>query len=137
MDSTIVVDTPLADAAHALARLGRRPADAAFLRAQLAATDAALDAFEAALAHPLAEIDEPAHRAYLAALVLTCTLAALPGDLTSCRRTTARMLELFERFASPADRALRTRLTSESERSRLDGTKNAEALASASWPDGM
>ena len=110
MDSTIEIDAPLARTAHALAHLARRPVDTAFLRAQLAASDAALDAFEAALAHPLAEIDAPAHRAYLAALVLMCTLAALPGDLASCKRTTARMLEIFERFASRSDRALRTRL---------------------------
>lgn len=112
MDSTIEIDPPLARTAHALAHLARRPVDNAFLRTQLAASDAALDAFEAALAHPLAEVDEPAHRAYLAALVLTCTLAALPGDLTSCQRTTARMLDLFEHFASPEDRAMRERLTS-------------------------
>jgi hypothetical protein len=110
--STIVFDAPLAHTTYALAQLARRPPDTAVLRVHLAAANAALETFDAALAHPLAEIDAPAHRAYLAALVLMCTLAALPADMTSCRHTTTRMLELFERFASPRDRALRARLTS-------------------------
>jgi hypothetical protein len=109
--STIAVDAPLATTAHSLAQLARRPADGAFLRARLAACDAALDAFEAALAHPLTEIDEVAARAYHATLVLACTLAST-AVAPSLRRATLSTLALLERLVNAPTRAVGCRLLS-------------------------
>jgi len=110
MLSTITADVALATAVHALAHLQRRPPDRAFLHAQASLAEAALAAFGAALAHPLAEIDAQVRDGYLAALVLACTLAAMPAEVTSFTRTAARMLDLLEPLASTWCRELRARL---------------------------
>jgi hypothetical protein len=72
------------------------------VRDRLAACDAALLAVEAALADPLAEIDEPARRAYEAARALAAT------NETSIQCTAARMLEVFEPFVVTGSRCQRS-----------------------------
>jgi hypothetical protein len=109
--SSIVADVALANTAHALAELARRPNDLPFVRDRLAAMDGALSSFEATLAQPLAELGPDVHRTYLAALALAYTLTGLPAaEVAGMRRTTLRLLDMLEPLATLTDRALRSRL---------------------------
>lgn len=111
MTSSLAIDAVLADTIHALAELPRHPPDTAYLRARLAAMDAALSAFQSALDHPLADLTPDVHRAFLAAVTVARALDAFPPtELTGLRRTTFRLLDILEALATPADRALRARL---------------------------
>jgi hypothetical protein len=108
--SSILADPALADTIHALAEL-ERPRDLTFVRDRLVAMEAALSAFEATLAQPLAELGPDVHCTYLAALALAYTLSGYPaGEVAGMRRTTLRLLDMLEPLATPTDRALRARL---------------------------
>jgi hypothetical protein len=96
--SPIRVDLPFATTVHALADLERRPPDPDELCTAFVEAEAALAAFAAMLDDPLGEIEPLARRAYLAALVLRATLAALPGDRGAQLATADRMLDTFEPF---------------------------------------
>jgi hypothetical protein len=109
--SPIRVDLPFATTVHALADLERRPPDPDELCTAFVEAEAALAAFAAMLDDPLADIDPLARRAYLAALVLRATLAALPGDRAGQLATADRMLDTIEPFVARIRGLSRTRET--------------------------
>ena len=95
MTSTIRTDLPFATTVHSLARLASRTPDRAFLRDQLAEAEAALAALAAALENPFGEIGDAAHRAHLAAIVLSRTLASTAEVPCGLHGTVERMLEVL------------------------------------------
>jgi hypothetical protein len=92
----LAADMPIALAVHTLSDLDRRAPDHGQLRAAYAEAEAALVAFADVLEDPLADIDPPAQRAYLAARVLRATLDAMPEAFAAQKQTADRMLETFE-----------------------------------------
>lgn len=101
MTLPITADLPFATTVHALADLERWAPDHDDVCTAFVEAEAALAAFAAMLEDPLADIDPLARRAYLAALVLRATLAALPGNRAAQLATADRMLDTFEPFVRP------------------------------------
>lgn len=79
MTSNISVDLPLSTTVHALADSSAIRLTTIRSARPSSKREAALAAFAAVLEDPLGDIDPRARRAYLAALVLRATLAAMPG----------------------------------------------------------
>jgi hypothetical protein len=121
MVSTISIDVALARLVHGLAHLASAPPTLGLLAANFRAADQAFDRFSRAIesiSDPATDLRARTHEAYLAALLLAKTLAALIANdrsLARCVHTTIKMLDLLDRLSTPGHRALRRALVGDLE----------------------
>jgi hypothetical protein len=118
--STILIDDSLATLVIELARLKRGESTMVSLLRNFERADAALAAVSRAFDERAPTLSAHAHHAYLSAILLARTIAAMIPDrpemcerLSRQARTAQKLLRLLDRLATPADRALRLALIGE------------------------